>query len=92
MKGILELLKESFEGEGLSEVKRENLYDRILAKIELHELLHAEQLFLHLRGGEVIVQEQELNWIWGSGYEIHIPNSHSLSFSGPQHELLITSL
>ena len=56
MKGIFELLKISLEGEKLSEVKKESLYDRILAKIELHELLHAEQLLFHLGEGEVIVQ------------------------------------
>ena len=64
MRGIFELLKISLKREKLSEVKKESLYDRILAKIELQELSHSEQLFLNLGEGEIPVQREKPIWSW----------------------------
>jgi hypothetical protein len=94
MKGIFELLKISFEGEELSEVKKESLYDRILAKIELHELSHAEQLLFHLGEGEIIVQGEKPGWSWSVQMLARIPSNRTprpFLFSEPQLEFLITS-
>ena len=85
MKGIFELLKISLEGEKLSEVKKESLYDRILAKIELHELLHAEQLFLYLGEGEVIVQGEKPSWSWSVQMFARIPSNYNEGRYGQLH-------
>ena len=88
MKGrIFELLRVSLEREGLSEARRRALYERILVRIELRELSHAEQMTSRLEGGELVFQGRASIWSWDRAFESRAPDPRPPALSGCQLEL-----